>query len=482
MPSITNQILSGAKWTSISTACITVIQVIQFALLGRVMSLSEFGLVGMITTVVVFAQIALDMGFGAALIQKDHVTERQLSSLYWMNIATGIVLFALLFFSSPFIADFYRREELTHLIRVLAIMFLIAPIGQQYQYMLQKALAFNALSKIEIFANMLSFVYLAVSVFYMDPILAYVISQVLLQSSKGLLYWASYRETWSPSLVFDLRGMKGFFSFGAFQLSSRLVNRLGANIDMILIGGFMGAEALGIYNLAYQIVTLPVLKINPIITRVAFPVFAKNKHENSVLREGFLNMTKMLALVSFPLLLGLVSVSDAFVASVFGEKWLAAVPVLNVLAIVGILRVLMNPNGSVLLAKGRADLAFYWDAGVMLLYGASLYAAVLSGNLLTVAWTYAFISILNFLIGRWLLAYVIKLQLSAYFKAVAKPFLLTAAMGIIAFAASFGTERISLDVKLRLAISVACGALFYLFLLGKAYPHMKSKLRKGRLL
>ncbi len=152
-------------------------------------------------------------------------------------------------------------------------------------------------------------------------------------------------------MVFDLKGMKGFFSFGAFQLSSRLVNRLGANIDMILIGSFIGAEALGIYNLAYQIVTLPVLKINPIITRVAFPVFAKNKHENSVIREGFLNMTKILALISFPLLLGLVSVSDAFVASVFGEKWLAAVPVLNVLAIVGILRVLMNPNGSVVARK-----------------------------------------------------------------------------------------------------------------------------------
>lgn len=94
MPSITNQILSGAKWTSISTACITVIQIVQFALLGRVMSLAEFGLVGMITTVVVFAQIALDMGFGAALIQKDHVTDKQMSSLYWLNIITGLALFA----------------------------------------------------------------------------------------------------------------------------------------------------------------------------------------------------------------------------------------------------------------------------------------------------------------------------------------------------------------------------------------------------
>ncbi|MCR2232432.1 oligosaccharide flippase family protein, partial [Salmonella enterica] len=80
---------------------------------------------------------------------------------------------------------------------------------------------------------------------------------------------------------------------------------------------------------------------------------------------------KLLALISFPLLIGLTTVSDLFVEVVFGEKWLQAVPVLNILAIVGLLRVLMNPNGSVLLAKGRADLAFYWDSGIMLLYGLS---------------------------------------------------------------------------------------------------------------
>lgn len=151
MPSITKQIMSGAKWTSVSTICITIIQIVQFALLGNMMTLTEFGLVGMITTVTIFAQIVLDMGFGAALIQRDDATERQLSTLYWLNIMTGILLFVLLYVCSPVIAGFYQREELVFLIRILGIMFLVAPIGQQYQYMLQKELQFNTLSKIEIF-------------------------------------------------------------------------------------------------------------------------------------------------------------------------------------------------------------------------------------------------------------------------------------------------------------------------------------------
>lgn len=97
MSTITKQILNGAKWTSASTLIITVIQIVQFALLGNMMTIAEFGLVGMLTTVTVFTQIVLDMGFGAALIQKETVNERQLSTLYWLNIITGIALFAGLF-------------------------------------------------------------------------------------------------------------------------------------------------------------------------------------------------------------------------------------------------------------------------------------------------------------------------------------------------------------------------------------------------
>ncbi|KMM58511.1 Teichuronic acid biosynthesis protein TuaB [Bacillus glycinifermentans] len=469
MSTITKQILNGAKWTSASTLIITVIQIVQFALLGNMMTIAEFGLVGMLTTFTVFTQIVLDMGFGAALIQKETVNERQLSTLYWLNIITGMALFAGLFFLSPVIAGFYQRDELVLLIRILAVMFLIAPVGQQYQYLLQKELRFQVLSKIEAGANALSFVLLIVLIFLIDPILAYVLSQVFLNSFKGIMFFAVYLKKWRPSFVFAPLEVKDFFSFGAFQLASRLVNRLGANIDMILIGRFLGAEALGIYNLAYQIITIPVMRINPIITRVAFPVFSKNQSDNTTLREGFLNMTKLLALASFPLLIGLATVSDLFIEVVFGEKWLPAVPVLNILAIVGLLRVLMNPNGSVLLAKGRADLAFYWDSGILVLYGLTLYAAVLTKDLTVAAWTYAAISLINFFIGRWLLKYVIELKLGDYFKTIGKPLALTALMAVLALFLSAGTRHLLPEAVLQLAVSVGISAVFYGFLVGKVY-------------
>ncbi|WP_339147881.1 MULTISPECIES: MOP flippase family protein [unclassified Sutcliffiella] len=474
MSTITKQILSGAKWTALSTIIITVIQIVQFAILGNLLTKEQFGVVGMITTVVIFTQILLDMGFSAAIIQKEKVSHEQLSTLYWLNIIVGILLFIGLFFASPLIAGFYNQPELIPLIKVLGIMFLIAPIGQQFQYLLQKDLNFNLLSRIEVATNVASFISLLVLIFLIQELYAYVISQVILNSLKGILYFVVYSKTWKPSFIFNLSSIKELMSFGVFQLMSRLVNRIGANIDYILIGRFLGAEALGIYSLAYQVVTIPVMKINPIITRVAFPVFSRSQSDNKLLIEGFLNVTKMLALVSLPLLLGLMAISDLFIEVFFGARWLDAAPILGILAIVGILRVLMNPNGSVILAKGKANIAFYWDFGVMLLYGITMYFAT-KYDIYIVAWTYVVTSFINFLIGRWLLKLLIDLEMREYVRTLLKPIVLTGMMAILVYflkTALYNVEAV--NIYINIALSVGVGGIIYIFAIYFGYPEVKE--------
>lgn len=474
MSTITKQILSGAKWTALSTIIITVIQIVQFAILGNLLTKEQFGVVGMITTVVIFTQILLDMGFSAAIIQKEKVSDEQLSTLYWLNIIVGIFLFIVLFFASPLIAGFYNQPELIPLIKVLGIMFLIAPIGQQFQYLLQKDLNFNLLSRIEVATNLASFISLLVMIFLIQELYAYVISQVILNSLKGILYFAVYSKKWKPSFVFNLSSIKELMSFGVFQLLSRLVNRIGANIDYILIGRFLGAEALGIYSLAYQVVTIPVMKINPIITRVAFPVFSRSQSDNKLLIEGFLNVTKMLALVGLPLLLGLMAISDLFIEVFFGARWLDAAPILGILAIVGILRVLMNPNGSIILAKGKANIAFYWDFGVMLLYGITMYFAT-KYDIYIVAWTYVVTSFINFLIGRWLLKKLIDLEMKDYVRTLLKPILITGMMAVFVYFFKTVLYQVEfINININIALSVSVGGIIYVLAIYFGYPEIKE--------
>jgi len=481
MSAIRSEMHKGIKWTGISTLFITAIQIIQFAVLGQQMNPAQFGLVGIITTIVVFAQIVLDLGFGSAVIQKQDVSLKTLSTLFWLNMLTGLGVFLSLFLLSPLIGMYFQRKELADLLHILAIMFLIAPVGQQSQYLLQKDLRFNLLGAIETGANLSSFITLLALIPLIGPITAYVISQVVLYGVKGILYFFSYWRTWHPSFVFELSACAGFLSFGAFQLLSRIVNRIGANMDVLLIGRFMGTEALGIYNLAYQIVTIPVLKINPIITRVAFPIFSRNQSDKEALNEGFLQMTKLLSLVTFPLLMGLTAVASLLISTVFGQKWIDAVPILQIMSIVGILRVLMNPNGSIILAKGKANIAFYWDAGVLFLYGIALFFAVSSNSLEIVAWTYVGVSIVNFIVGRWLLRVLIRLRWRHYLKTILVPFLLSVLITIIAY---FTKEFCLLFFQTRviwpLIISVGISAVCYLLLLLKVYPNYFTKLIKQR--
>lgn len=481
MSSIKSQLIKGAKWTGLSTGLITIVQLVQFILLGNTMSISEFGLVGIITTIIIFAHIILDLGFSSAVIQKETVSHRQLSTLFWLNLMVGLSIFAVLFLASPMLAGFFQRSELEELLSILALMFLIAPIGQQSQYLLQKELRFSLLGIIEVVSTLVSFIILFILIFTMSPIYAYVISQVSMYSLKSILYFVSYLKSWRPSFTFDLSECKDLISFGSFQLASRLVNRLGSNIDVILIGRFMGAEALGIYNLVYQIVTIPVLRINPILTRVAFPVFSKSQQNNKALNEGFLHMTKLLSLVTFPMLMGLTAVSNVFILTFFGQKWIEAVPFLQIMALVGILRVLMNPNGSVILAKGKANLAFYWDGCVLLLYGISLYFAVLTNELQVVAWTYVVVSMVNFLIGRWLLSFLIQLNWRHYLGTISVPFLLSFFITVTAYVIKESCEHFFPQNHIwPLIISVGGSIVLYLLLLYKVYPQLVKKRIRGR--
>lgn len=467
MDSIKGKINSGAKWTSISTIVITLLQIGQFIVLGNIMSAKEFGMIGMLTTITIFAQIFVELGLGAAVIQKHHATDRQLSTLFWINVLLGIFICFLMQAASPMIADYFQTKELEGKVRLLSIVFLIAPIGQQSQYLMQRDLSFKTLGKIETLSNVFSFSLLIGLLLFIkqNPINAYVWSQVCLYSLKGILFYICYSPKWRPSFVLDIKDCKEFFSFGVYQLLSRLVNRLGSNMDMLLIGRFMGMEALGIYNLVYQIITIPVLKLNPIITRVAFPVFAKDKNNNRALESGYLYMTKLLAIVSFPLLLGLYAVADLVIPLFFGEQWMAAVPILEIMIIVGILRVLMNPNGSIILAKGKADIAFYWDLGVLVCYGLALLAAVRSNQLEIVAWTYVGVSILNFIGGRILLTRMIGLQLKSYVKALLLPLILAVVSSGIALLLKTQMTSIHNNLVWALVWSVLISGIIYLLML-----------------
>lgn len=467
MNNVTKLFLGGMKWTGLSTIVVTVVQLLQFALLARLLSQEDFGLMGMIMVVIVFSQVFTDMGISSAIIYRQDLNKKHLSSLYWLNMLAGIIVFLILLLIIPYIADFYNEPKLNELLFYIAFIFLITPLGQQFQFLMQKELRFNSLAKIEIVSVLLGSTSAVLLAIYGYGVWSLVWGQIITNSVKSLLLMIYGWKNWRPAFRFKFDDLKGYISFGAYQMGSRSVNYFASNIDYILIGRFLGTEALGIYSLAYQLIVIPVTKINPVITKVAFPVFSLNQKNDDVINQGFIQMTKMLSFVTFPILIGLIAVSDILVPVVFGTKWEDAVPIIQILSILGLLRVLMNPNGSVLLAKGRADLGFIWDLGVAVLNGLVIFIVVKQG-VLAVAIAYVAVSFINFILGRKLLNYVTRLKAGDYFLSLKVPSIISILMALIVYSMVLLSIQFSLQPSWFLLIGlVVIGGLSYVLLAAK---------------
>jgi len=371
---------------------VTTLQFVTLAVLARLLSPSDFGLMGMVMVVIGFGRLFADMGISNAIIYRQDVTREELSSLYWLNILAGIVIFFIVCGACPFITAFYHEPRLSNLIYLSSLIFLITPFGQQFQILLQKELKFDQLAKIEIisyFANSVSAITLAILGM---GVFSLIWGQLAGTSMRVLLFFRWGWNHWSPTLHFYKRNLKGYVSFGLYQMGEKAVNYFNSNLDYLLIGSLLGMKALGYYTLAYNLVLRPSQRINSVITRVAFPIFSKVQNDIKRLKRGYLKVLQLLSIVNFPLMVGFAMVAPIAVPIIFGEQWLPSIVLIQILTIVGLLRSIGNPVGSLVLSKGRADLGFKWNIALMITQVPGLYLGAKLGDTIGVAIAFAILT------------------------------------------------------------------------------------------
>jgi lipopolysaccharide exporter len=371
--SLKEQAVSGVKWTSMSTVITVSVQFLQLAVLARLLSPEHFGLMGMVLVVIGFAQTFGDMGVSNALIHHQDATRDQLSSLYWLNMLSGIVVFVLVWMATPLVVGFYDEPQLKGMMFWASLIFLITPIGQQFQILLQKELRFNQLAWVEVASVTLGAIVATLSAVSGQGAFSLVWGQLALATTKVALLAKIGLNTWRPSLRFRRDDLKGYISFGLYQMGERSVNYFSWNMDKLLIGKLLGAEALGFYSVAYQLVIRPLFILNPTITQVAFPVLSKVQTDDTRLKRGYLRMIQAVAFVSMPVYLGMFAVAYPLLDILLGSGWGPAVDVFQVLVLLGVFYSLGNPLGSLLLAKGRADVGFWMNLFALPVYAAAIF-------------------------------------------------------------------------------------------------------------
>lgn len=462
--SLRQQAVSGIKWTSISAILVAGIQLIQLVILTHYLEASHFGLIAIVTVIIGFSALFMDMGISASIIHRQDITCEQLSSLYWLNIASGMILFFIVYHLAPILADFYNETELIPLIQLLAITFIISAVGNQHGILFQKHLKFNVIAKISIISSLATF-FVAISLAMngygvYSLIYASLTNAIVISTLNVVMGLKDHR----PAFVYRHSEITPMISFGIFQMGERGINYFNSQFDVMLIGKLLGVEVLGIYSVAKNLSMYPSQTINPIITKVSFPIMAKIQNDMPKLKNIYLKTVNYLSSINFPIYILMAILAEPIVLILFGEKWSDSIIVLQILSIYGAIRSTGNPIGSLLLAKGRADLGFYWNLGLFFLIPISIYLGSFRG-VEGVAYALVVIQIIIVIPGWY---FMVKKLCGAgfkeYFQQILSPFVVAVTSGLLSLIAMGLMSNIFMELILVCAtyITIYFALSFYL--------------------
>ena len=475
-PTLRQRAATGMRWTLLASAVTAGTQLLQLVVLARVLSPLDFGVIGVLLIVVGIVQAYTDLGLSAALIHRRNDTREERSSLYWLNVLAGVVIALAALLAVPLIAHVFNEDRLEPYLRAIAVVFLIVALGKQFEVLLQKELAFRQLGLIESAAATAGALTAIVACGLLDAgVWGFVAGVLVTQLLKTVILGAVGFRRFRPARHFRLRDTRSYLGFGAYQMADRTLNSVSERIDQILVGGALGTTTLGFYNFAWNVTTQPVSRINPIVTRVAFPALAVTQDDLPRMRRGYLEMTRLLATVNAPLLLGLAAIAPTLVPVVFGDKWNESVDLVQILCVASLARTVMNPVGSLMLARGRADLGFKWNAGVMVVTVPAILVGLELGDARGVALGLTLVHIGQQVLGfRFLVRPLLDVSARAYFGALLRPVSLALLMAALVVLLPSLVPAAS-DAGL-LPAQIALGAITYLLLVWRLHPQLLREL------
>ena len=383
---IKNKAISGISW-NISTRIGG--QVLQFGtliILTRLLEPRDFGLVGMVTVFIGFARIFIDLGFGDALIQRSDADERYFTTVFWVNVIMGIFLSALFFLIAPAISQFYNYPFLVPIARVLAILFFVNSLSVIPLTLFRRSLDFRRLATIEIFASVLGAAVAIVMAVADYGVWSLVGQQLVFATVTMGSMWIFV--TWHPTWLFDRNALKDLFSFSMNLIGYRVFDYTVGNIDNMLVGKYLGPVPLGFYSRAYNTMRLP-CQVSAPLAEVMFPVLSRFQSDKDQLKRIYLRTVGIIALVTFPVMSGLLVVTKPFVLAFFGNKWSGMIPVLQIFCLLGMAQSIGSTVGWIYNSTGRTDLQLRWGIGSGVVFILSIVLGIWLGSIEAVAICYA---------------------------------------------------------------------------------------------
>ncbi len=351
-----SKVKNSLKWTFVDQILSQVIFLVFSIFLARILTPSIFGIVSMVTIFSNFAALFIDLGFSAALIQKKEITDAHYSSVFWLNVGIGFLMYLIFYVCAPLISLFYNQPELTLLIRVICLSFIVSSFASVQANILIKEMHFKKKVIINWIAMLIGYALAFIMAYQGYGVWSLVMMTLLTVILNSILYW--FVSKWVPLFIFEWKKVKELSHYGLNFLGEASVNYWSRNFDNFIIAKVLGSTDLGIYTRAYSLMLLPLRNVSTIITKVMFPAFSKKQDDIQVLKKYYLSIIQHIALITFPLMIGLSIVSREFVLLFFGSQWSAMIPVLSILSGLGAIQSIVSLNGLIYNSLGKVNIAF----------------------------------------------------------------------------------------------------------------------------
>lgn len=451
------KVFSGLLWKFGERIGAQAVSFLVSIILARLLLPSDYGVIALITIFIDIANVFVSSGFGAALVQKKDADEVDFSSVFYFSIVMSWVLYAIVFFGAPAVAGFYGKEILTPVLRVMALKLPLAGVNSVQHAYVQKKMLFKRF----FFSTLIGTVGSAV----VGIVMAYtgfgawaLVAQYLFNSTMDtVVLWFTVR--WRPVWRFSLGRMKYLFGFGWKMLASELIHTSYKQIRSLIIGKVYTEKDLAFYNQGGKLPNLIVTNINSSVSSVLFPAMTLKQDDTGKLKEMVRLSIRVSSYIMWPLMIGLLVMSEPIVRLMFTEKWLPCVPYMQIACIQFALEPVQTANVQAVKAMGKGRTYLLMEI-VKKVFGIVMIVAVMYQGVMAIAVTAMFVTFFAALVNstpnRKYLGYTYREQLADLIPSI----LLAAAMGICVY----GMGRLPVPDLVSVVLQVVSGAASYIVL------------------
>ena len=458
---IKEKAFKAAKWTSITTIVSQIIVFFFSIIKFRLLEVEVFGIMAIVNSIITILRMTQTMGFAPALVQKETIDNVIVNSVFWLIICISIFFSSCLILLSDWISSFYNQEILKILLTIAGAQFVFSSFTIVQKTLLLRDLEFKVIRLIELasmIGSSLIIIYLALNNYGIWSLVFGSIANTLFT----FVFYIKYTK-WFPSFRFSWNALKSLAKYGFNITLLKVVDILKLSLPELIIGKILGTEMLGLYTFAKGIILKILRQADAMIVEVLFPLFSRLQNEMTILVKGYLKVNHYTFILTIPILMGYVFIAEDFVKVLYGQKWLAAVTISQILLIFSLINSVYSKGTSIITAVGRPDISIKIELFMFLPLLIALLIAV-RFSIIHFVITLVIIKSIEFIIQQMVLRNIVKLNFFDFLRCLKTPIMATIVMITFLFVLQSMLSQTIDPIVSLITIILSCGIIYFLTL------------------